>query len=75
MTPDERTELLQDASDLAYAHIRFSGLWRELTNEEWEQLAWEHAGKIVELLESLVNERFTQIENENREMEKWLSRD
>lgn len=33
MTQDERTELLRDAESLAYIHIRFSGLWRELTED------------------------------------------
>lgn len=66
MTSDERAELLRDAESLAYTHIRFSGLYRELTESEWEKLAREHAGKIIELLESLVNERFTQIESEKQ---------
>lgn len=66
MTTDERAELLRDAESLAYAHIRFSGLYRELTEDGWERLAREHGEKVIELLESLVNERFTQIESEKQ---------
>lgn len=73
MTRDEREELKRDAESLAYAHIRFSGLYRELSEEEWEQLAREHGERVVGLLEGLVNERLTQIESENREMKEWLS--
>lgn len=62
MTPDERAELLKDLSAICYTHIRFSGLFRELTESEWEKLAREHAGKIVELLDQMVDARFNQLE-------------
>lgn len=67
MTPDERAELLQDATDLAYVHIKFSGLWRELTEDGWEGLSKRHGKKIVELLEEWVDAEFTRLEaiNEN----------
>lgn len=66
MTQDERGELLKDLSAICYTHIRFSGLYRELTEDGWEQLAREHGEKVIELLESLVNERFTQIESKSQ---------
>lgn len=65
MTPDERHELLRDLSTITYTHIRFSGLYRELTSEQWERLAQEHAEKVVGLLEALVNEEFTKLEAAN----------
>ena len=74
MTGDERKELKRDAESLAYTHIRFSGLYRELTSEQWERLAKEHAEKVVGLLEGLVDEEFTRIESKQEEMDVWLSR-
>lgn len=67
MTPDERTELLNDLSAIAYTHIRFSGLYRELSEEEWEEMAREYGEKVVGLLEQLVNAKFTELEARQRE--------
>lgn len=67
MTRDERNELLKESTTLAYAHLRYSGLYRELSNnDEWEQVAEEHGEKVMELLERLVDERFTQIERDKQ---------
>lgn len=73
MNPDERHELLHDASDLAYVHIKFSGLYRELSSEQWERLAQGHAEKVVGLLEGLVDREFTRIEDEKENV--WLNQD
>lgn len=62
MSTDERHELLRDLSAVTYTHIRFSGLYRELTSEQWERLAEEHAEKVVGLLEKMVDEEFTKLE-------------
>lgn len=65
MTPDERCELLRDLSSITYTHIRFSGLYRELTSEQWERLAQEHAEQVVGLLEGLVDGEFAKLEASN----------
>lgn len=73
MSPDEREELKREASALAYTHIRFSNLCRELTSAGWEGLAAEHAEQILQLMERLVNARLTAIESRREEMDEWLA--
>lgn len=58
MTPDERNELLRDASSLAYTAIRFTGLYKELSSAEWDGLADEIAKEIVNQIERRCDEEF-----------------
>lgn len=62
MTPDERSELLRDTERLAYQTIRFTGLYKELSSDEWDQLA-ERLGRVtLRYLEALIDEEFTRLE-------------
>lgn len=64
MIPDERSELLRDAERLAYQTIRFTGLYKELSSDEWDQLA-ERLGRVtLSYLEALIDEEFTRLESE-----------
>lgn len=59
MTSDERNELLEDANQLAYTAIKFTGMYKELTSAEWDGLA-ERWGRIIAGdLERLVDMQFT----------------
>lgn len=62
MTSDERNELLRDASSLAYQAIRFSGLYKELTNAEWDETARRLAPDIVDVIAELIDEERERLE-------------
>jgi hypothetical protein len=62
MSDDERYELNRDASTLAYAAINFTGLWKELTDSERDELANKWGAHLVQLLEARVDEEFTKLE-------------
>lgn len=47
MTKDERDDLLEDANQLAYTAIKFSGLYKELSSAEWDKLADQMGQEIV----------------------------
>lgn len=64
MTSDERSELLHDAEQLAYQTIRFTGLYKSLTNDEWDELADKWGAHLVQLLEARVDEEFTRLQAE-----------
>lgn len=64
MTKDERSELLHDAEQLAYQTIRFTELYKSLTNDEWDQLADKWGAHLVQLLEARVDEEFTRLQAE-----------
>ena len=57
MTKDERDELLRDASALAYQAIRFSGLYRELSGAEWDEVADEFGKGVIHYLEARCHTR------------------
>lgn len=57
MTPDERTELLRDASSLAYTAIRFTKLYKKLSGAEWDELAQKLAPDIVAIVGELIDEQ------------------
>lgn len=69
MIPDERTELLHDAEQLAYQTIRFTGLYKSLTNDEWDELANKWGAHLVQLLEARVDEEFTRLQSERETKE------
>lgn len=54
MTSDERDELLEDANQLAYTAIKFSGLYKELTSAEWDGLAEKLGKRMVTQLEDWI---------------------
>lgn len=62
MTRDERSELLRDASSLAYQAIRFSGLYRQLTSAQWDETAKRLAPDIVDVLMELIEEEEAALE-------------
>jgi hypothetical protein len=56
-------ELTEHAETLAYSAILHSGLYRELTGEQWNALTKQYAAKLVEQVQELVDAEFTQIES------------
>lgn len=58
MTPDERNDLLQDANQIAYTAIKFSGLYRELSSAEWDRLADQIATEVVDQIKRRCDEEF-----------------
>lgn len=62
MTTDEISELLRDASSLAYQAIRFSGLYRELTSSEWEALSQGLGERMIYRLEGWIETEIARIE-------------
>lgn len=70
---EETQELQRDASRLAYTAIRFSGLWRELTSEEWDAFAEKLGALAVRLIQDEINAELTRREAENQELDQWLS--
>lgn len=70
MTLDERRELLEDANQIAYTAIKFSGLYKELTSAEWDAMARRLAPDIVDVIIELIDEEQERID---REREKWMA--
>lgn len=66
-------ELTEHAETLAYQAILHSGLYRELTNEQWDALTKQYAAKLVEQVQGLVDAELTRLEAESREMDAWLA--
>lgn len=64
---EEQAELRDDAQTLCYTAIRFSGLHHELSNEQWDGLAERLAGRVLGLIESEINARFTALEAAKQE--------
>lgn len=63
MFSTEENENLDDlAVDLAYSSLRFSRLYRELENEEWDALAKEFAAQARELINRRIQDRIDAIE-------------
>jgi hypothetical protein len=74
MTKDERDELLKDASTLAYQTIRFTGLYKQLSSDEWNGLA-ERLGRVtLSYIEALADEEFTRIQSEADAAEAFAER-
>jgi hypothetical protein len=71
---EEAQELQRDAAALAYTAIRFSGLYRELTSDEWEALAEKLGALAVRLIQDEINVELTRREAENQEMDTWLAK-
>lgn len=59
---EAKQELINDATGLAYSHIRFSGLYKQLSNDEWEQLADKLGVEVYELLERRIDDFLTEKE-------------
>lgn len=60
---DEEEKQLDDlAHDFTYTAIRFSGLFRELENSEWDSFADELMRDIRERVSQRIDERIAQIE-------------
>lgn len=74
MNQDERDELNRDASSLAYTAIRFSGLYKSLSNEEWEALADKYGQQLVAILEAAVDAELTKRAQADEEMDAWLAK-
>ena len=49
-TDEENKELFTDASTLAYMAIRFSGLHKDLSGSEWDELADVWGAEIVSMI-------------------------
>lgn len=60
-TTDENAELDSLAVDLAYNSILFSGLYRDLENEQWDALAKELAREVREVINRRIQERIDRI--------------
>lgn len=63
MSTEAKTELTKDASALAYTHIRLSGLYKEISNDQWDVLAEEWGKGIINLLETFTAAWFTKLED------------
>lgn len=63
MNQEAQRELRTDASALAYVHIKHSGLWKEISNDERYRLADEWGKRIVNLLDEFTDSEFTKIED------------
>lgn len=63
-TIEEQHELFIDATTLAYMAIRFSGLWKQLSGKEWDEMADVMGEKVVGYLNGLVEVEITQRETE-----------
>lgn len=59
---EAKQELINDATGLAYSHIRFSGLYKQLRNDEWEQLSEKLGAEVYELLERRIDDFLTEKE-------------
>lgn len=70
---EEAQELQCDASKLAYTAIRFSGLYRELTGDEWDALADKLGALAVALIQDEINVELTRRELESQELDAWLA--
>jgi hypothetical protein len=62
MNQEAKQEQIKDASALAYTHIRLSGLYKEISNDQWDVLAEEWGKGIVNLLETFTDAWFTKLE-------------
>lgn len=63
MSNDERSELLRDTERLAYQTIRFTGLYKELSSDEWDELAKRLGRVTLRYVEALIDEEFTRLES------------
>jgi hypothetical protein len=62
MTNEERRDLHVDSVQLAYEAIKFSPLFRLLSNERADELAEEFANKVDARLAVLIDEELDRIE-------------
>jgi len=62
MTPEEQRDLHEDSAQLAYQAIKFSPLFRLLTNDQADALAEEIAKKIDARLAVLIDEELDRVE-------------
>lgn len=68
-TSEENTELDQMAHDLCYYAIRFSGLYRELENNQWDTLAEQFNVSVRAHLDGLIDAEFTRLQSEHEAKE------
>ena len=59
---EENLNLDDIAVDLAYSSLRFSRLYLELENEEWDEMAKELASEAREVINRRIQERIDAIE-------------
>lgn len=62
MTNEDKKDLLDEGTQLAYQYIKVHRLDGNMTLPEADALAAEWAAKVYELLDGLVNDEFTRIE-------------
>lgn len=62
MNYEAKSEQLKDASSLAYNHMKHSGLFKVLSNEEWEAKADEWGARVFDLLERLTDAETEEME-------------
>lgn len=62
MTAEENYELNRLAWDLAYQTIKFSGLWKELANEDWDTKTKEYAQLARNAIADAADAEFTRLE-------------
>jgi hypothetical protein len=55
-------ELNEMAFELAYQAIRYSGLYKQIENLEWDSLAEQMKWKVRAYLDSLIDEELTKLE-------------
>lgn len=63
MNQEAKQEITKVAAALAYAHIRLSGLYKEISNGQWDVLADLWGNGIVNLLETFTDAWFTKLED------------
>lgn len=61
-TKDENERLKQMAVELTYESILLSGLYRELSNEEWDSFAKELANEARSVINRRIQDRIDQAE-------------
>lgn len=61
---EEQKELFVDASTLAYMAIRFSGLSKQLSGKEWDEMADVMGEKVAGYLNELVDAELARRESE-----------
>lgn len=66
MTEDERIDLYEQATQLAYLAIRYDDLSPLLSSSEWDELAASIGKEVYELVRERVEEKREQLEAVNR---------
>jgi hypothetical protein len=62
MSIEAQHELNEMAFELAYQAIRYSGLYKQVENLEWDALAEQMKWKVRAYLDALIDEELTKLE-------------